>query len=258
VDAYATSAEADKTDYADDMIKEIVDEQVGSSASETGRNRISVAADLSAASSFSKAFAWRNVLRTCQEIAEQANQNDEYLAFDVVRTNIAEFELRTYTGQRGRDHSRDSNDPRLVSRKTGNLFEASFGTSHSNERNYIVVGGKGEETARTIVDRSDTTRINSSQWNRRERFEDGRNAGTTTAALNSIGDAALDEFKPKQILTGTLKDTTGMKYGIHYGFGDLLTAEAFGYAVDVHVSGVKVTVDQDGGEQIDIKLRGEL
>ena len=55
-----------------------------------------------------------------------------------------------------------------------------------------------------------------------------------------------------------MHDTPGMMYNIHYGFGDILTAEAFGYSVDCHVTAVKVRVDQDGGEQIDVKLRGEL
>ena len=49
-----------------------------------------------------------------------------------------------------------------------------------------------------------------------------------------------------------------MMYGIHYWFGDILSAEAFGYFVDCRVSSVRVKVDQDGGEQLDIKLRGEL
>jgi len=34
--------------------------------------------------------------------------------------------------------------------------------------------------------------------------------------------------------------------------------EAFGYHVDCHVGSVRVRVDQDGGEQLDVRLRGEL
>jgi hypothetical protein len=49
-----------------------------------------------------------------------------------------------------------------------------------------------------------------------------------------------------------------MQYNIHYQFGDILSTEAFGYHVDCHVGSVKIKVDQDGGEQLDIKLRGEL
>ena len=59
-------------------------------------------------------------------------------------------------------------------------------------------------------------------------------------------------------MTGTLHDTPGMQYNIHYCFGDILSVEAFGYHVDCHVKAVRVKVDQDGGEQLDIKLEGEL
>ena len=96
-----------------------------------------------------------------------------------------------------------------------------------------------------------------SKWNRREYFKDSRD-DSTTAALQADGDAALDEFRPRQVLTGTIHDTPGMQYNIHYQFGDVLSAEAFGYHVDCHVGSVRVRVDQDGGEQLDIKLRGEL
>ena len=60
------------------------------------------------------------------------------------------------------------------------------------------------------------------------------------------------------MLTGTLHDTPGMQYGIHYWFGDVLSVEAFGYHVDCHVGSVRAKVYQDGGEQLDIRLRGEL
>ena len=80
----------------------------------------------------------------------------------------------------------------------------------------------------------------------------------TTAALQADGDEVLNDHKPKQILTGRLLDTPGMQFGVHYQFGDIVTAQAFGYNVDCHISSVRVKVDQDNGEQIDVRLRGEL
>jgi len=167
------------------------------------------------------------------------------------------FEFRTYTGQRGQNHGRASGDPRLVGKQYGNLSQATFGTYHAEERNCVLVAGQGEEDARTLVTRSNNKRMFASKWNRREYFKDSRD-DSTTAALEADGDAALDEFRPKQVLTGTLHDTPGMQFGIHYQFGDVLSAEAFGYFVDCHVGSVRVRVDQDGGEQLDIKLRGEM
>ncbi len=256
--AYAGSAAASKTDYPDDMMKVIVEEQLGATSGVTSRTKLSCAPELGAGgAAITKAFAYRNVLTVLQEIAEVANEAGVWLGFDVVRTAPGTFEFRTYTGQRGQNHGRASGDPRLVGRQYGNLSEATFGAYHADERNTILVGGQGEDSARELVERNNTTRMYASKWNRREYFKDSRD-DTTTATLEADGDAALDEFRPRQVLTGTIHDTPGMQYNIHYWFGDILSVEAFGYHVDCHVGSVRVRVDQDGGEQLDIRLRGEL
>ena len=255
--AYAGSAAADKTDYPDDMMKVIVEEQLGATAGTT-RTKLTCAPELGAGgASITKAFAYRNVLTVLQELAELAETGGTWLGFDVVRTAPGTFEFRTYTGQRGQNHGRLSGDPRLVGKQYGNLSEASFGTFHADEKNVVLVAGQGEGVARATVTRMNTARVGVSKWNRREYFKDSRN-DSTTASLNADGDAALEEFKPRQNLTGTLHDTPGMQYNIHYGFGDILSVEAFGYFVDCRVKAVRVKVDQDGGEQLDIKLEGVL
>lgn len=255
--AYAGSAQAEKTGKPDDMMKAIVREQLGELVV-AERRKLTVQNDVGAGgASITKAFAYRNVLTVLQELADIANENGVYLAFDVVRTAPATFQFRTYAGQRGTDHSRTSGDPRLVGKQYGNLAEASFGTFHSNERNWVLVAGKGEENARVTVERYNTSRIGASKWNRREYFKDSRD-NDSTAALQADGDEVLNDYKPKQILTGRLLDTPGMQFGVHYQFGDIVTAQAFGYNVDCHISSVRVKVDQDNGEQIDVRLRGEL
>ena len=256
--AAAGSANASMTNYPDDMCKTIVRNELSASSPYPARRKLSVAPDLSAGgASITKEFAYRNVLSVIQELAELADEGGTWLGFDVVRTQPGAFEFRTYTGQRGQNHGRNSGDPRLAGKQYGNLSEASFGTYHADERNNIFVGGQGEGAARTIVNRQNTARIYASKWNQRDYFKDSRD-GSTATSLNADGDAALDEFKPKQIMTGTLHDTPGMQYGIHYWFGDVLSVEAFGYHVDCHVKSVRVNVDQDNGEQLDIKLEGEL
>lgn len=255
--AYAGSSQAEKTGKPDDMMKAIVREQLGDLA---GGNRVKLSVQNNVGAggaSVTKAFAYRNVFTVLQELADVANENGVYLAFDVVRTAPATFQFRTYAGQRGTNHSRTSGDPRLVGKQYGNLAEASFGTFHSDERNCILIAGKGEDNSRLRIARVNNSRMGSSKWNRREYFKDSRD-NSTEAALQADGDEALNEFRPKQILTGRLLDTTGMQFGVHYQFGDIVTAQAFGYNVDCHISSVRVKVDQDNGEQIDVRLRGEL
>ena len=257
VHATAGSVNAEMTGKPDDIMKAIVRRQLGETA-EADRRKITVDGDTSqGGATITKAFAYRNVLSIIQELADTAKENGVYLVFDVVRTAPATFRFRTYAGQRGTDHSRTSGDPRLVGKQYGNLDEATFGTFHSDERNWVCVAGQGEEDARMRVYRWNYPRMGASKWNRREYFKDSRD-NSTEAALQADGDAALNEFRPKQILTGRLLDTPGMQFGVHYQFGDVVTAQAFGYNVDCHISSVRVKVDQDDGEQIDVRLRGEL
>ena len=257
VAAFSGSEEAEKSGIPDDLMKAIVSEQLGSAAS-AWRSKITEAPNLGAGgASISKAFAYRNVLTVVQELAELATEAGVWLGFDVVRTAPGTFEFRTYTGQRGQNHGRASGDPRLVGKQYGNLSQPTFGTYHADERNWVQVAGQGEGGSRVLIYRENIARRDASKWNRREYFKDSRDESDTDI-LNADGDAALEEFKPKQRLTGTLHDTPGMQYGIHYWFGDILSVEAFGYHVDCHVKAVRVRVDQDGGEQLDIKLEGEL
>jgi hypothetical protein len=251
---YAGSPQASKTNQADDMMKEIVKEQLGTAGA---RYKLAYGPDLTLAPSMTKAFSRRNVLKVIQEIAEASKTNGTNLYFDVVRLAPGQFEFQTFINQRGINHGRESGDIRLVGRDYGNLFEASFSTMHSEERNYIYVGGKGEGAERVIVERSNAARMASSKWNRRELFVDARDL-ELVASLQAEGDAALAENKPKQIMTGKLVDIPGMRYGIEYGFGDVLTVQAFGYQVDCHVTNVGMSFSQDKGEALNIYLQGEL
>lgn len=257
--AYAAgSAQAKMTDYADDMMKAIVIDNFGADAAAARQLAdLTIAGNLSASESLTKAFARVNVLDVCRDLAEAATEAGTKTYFDIVRTSAGSFEFRTYTGQRGQDHGRTSGDVRLVGEQYGNFEDVQFGTYHSNEVNYVYAGGQGEEDAREIVEVSDSDRIASGYpFNRCEGFVDARNADAT-ASLTAEANTGLGEGKPKQILTGRLVDTPGLQYGVHYGFGDILSAEAFGYSVDCHVKSVRVTVDNNG-EQIEARLQGEL
>jgi hypothetical protein len=69
---------ASKSAAADDLIKAFVRENCGPSATDTTRNYSSsywsVAADIGAAPTIAKAASRRNLLTTCQEIAQAATQ----------------------------------------------------------------------------------------------------------------------------------------------------------------------------------------
>ena len=168
VDEYSGTAGAAKTDYADDMLKAIIREQMGSLATDTARDLstwMSVQADLSAGPSITKAFSWRDVLAAINEIVNDSTTQGTYATFDTVKTGDGTMELRTYTGQRGVDHGQSSAQPVVFSKGRKNLVTPEYTEDHSEEANYIYVGGRGTAT---------TQMIGNSQHSRRNRAEPAR------------------------------------------------------------------------------------
>jgi len=231
------SAQADKTDYADDMLKEVVKEQLGSSAG-TGRNLTSVGGgftienDLAKGPSVSKAFAHKKVFDTATEIVQSSNELGTKLYFDIepIITEIATGKLglffRTYTGQRGDNRTVESGiaNPVFIGKEWGNFSNGLLEIDYQDEENFIRVLGQGKGTDREYVERSNASRIGKSIWNRCEGTRDARDVeiGDTTT-LNSEGDAALDEMAPKFRLSGDVIETPTFRYGIEWNFGDLVT-----------------------------------
>jgi hypothetical protein len=254
----ASSSEADKTDYADDMMKEVVDENLGSSA---GASRVlssdyfSIAGDASLAPSITKSFSRRGVLAVLQDIASSSYVEGTPLYFDIVRFSDQKFEFRTYIDQRGTDRREGyTTSPAIFGQEYGNLIEPELDYDWSGEVNVAYVAGQGVEDDRETVTRTDTGRSTRSIWSRREALVDRRDA-TQTATLNASGDRALDDGRPKQKFAGTITDTVGTQYGLHWQFGDRVTAKAFGLSFN----GIVTTVNmlRDGSGKITITSRIE-
>ena len=258
VDYPAGSAQSEKEMFADDMIKQIGIENLGTSALAARRlPRFTVQPLASASVSLSKGFAWRNVLDVCTEIADYATESGVHTSFDVVRVDPATFELRTYIGCRGIDHGRNSGDIIRVGEVYGNLRNATYEEMYLDSYNAVTAGGSGEEANRIIVRRTDAKRIAvGSPYNRRELFVDTRNS-ETAAEVGSEADAALIENRPKKVMSGKLENNRGLKWGRDYRFGDILAVEAFGRNMDCHIESVSVVVDSEQNENVTIYLRGE-
>jgi len=260
--AYAAgSSYSDKTDYADDMMKEIVRENLGSSATDSDRNLTSlnftVSGDVSGAPSITKGFSWRNVLVVLQDIANVSAENGTDLYFDVVPVVISSteigFDFRTYTDQPGQDRTYDSNNPVMFSKEWGNLSDPVLIFDYTSEANYIYGGGQGEGADRTISEQSDLTRIGASVWNRRERFADARNETTSNGVANAA-EEILNEYRPLKRFTGYLLDTPQSRYGVDWFFGDKVEVSYRGIQMQGIVKALKIKLDKDGNEYIDAKV----
>lgn len=255
VDYNAETAYTDKTDLADDMMKEIVRENFVS-ATDTTRNLsstlFSVDADVSASVSLTKAFTRREVLAVLQELAEAATLAGTYTTFDVVWTGAA-FAFRTWTGQRGTDHS--GTDRVLIGPAYRNLTDAEDVLDAGEEATRVIAGGQGEGADRAVARSDDTERQGVSPYRLIEEFTNQNNTDDT-AQLADEADALLQQRRPRRVISGTFVDTPGAQYGRHFGYGDLVVAEVLGASVVCRVDVVHITV-QGGRETIDIRLRSE-
>lgn len=254
----SASSQASKSDAADDMMKEIVRENLGSSATDTDRQLSStyfrVAADFGLGPTVRKAFSRRNVLEVLQEIADAAYEKGTAIYFDVVRTGRVSFEFRTYKDQPGSDRrARQVANPVIVGSSRGNLLQPHLTIDYSNEKNVVYVGGQGAGAARMVREREDTTRSTRGIFSRREEWKDQRQTNDNNY-LDDAGDAELDQRLPVKRFTGVLLDTKQYQYGLDWFLGDRCTVDEFGLQFDVLVKNIYVRVGEDSSIEIISRL----
>lgn len=252
-----------KSDYADDMLKAIIRENLGSLVTDPARDlsgfSFIVQGDISAGPSTTKEFAWQQILKVIREIVDDSAEQGTDLYFDVlpklIGANQIGFEFRTYIGQIGRDHT--GVDQVIFGKDWGNLTNPSYKEITSSEINYIYAGGQAEEADREIVEVEDAARSGGSIWNRRESFVDARSEGST-ASVTSKANTALQKGKPSKIFSADLLDTPRTIYGIDWEFGDRVIAEYRGKQFEGEILAVTFEMPERGSENIKARLEVSL
>lgn len=256
--AYASgTSQASMTDYADDMLKAIVTDNLGGDATDTDRDitglNFAVMNDKSDGPSITKSFAWRDMLRTLQDIATISAEAGTDLYFAVqpyeVNTTTIGFRFQTFTGQMGVDRGSDSDYSITFSPENHNLTDAFIEFDYSAEVNYIYAGGQGEESNRVIVEVENASREQVSPWNRREKFADARNE-STTAGVTAKGNAELEAGAPVIRAGGILQDAPNSVFGVDWNLGDKVIVEYRGYIYDAIIKQVQVDYSAEAGEVI--------
>lgn len=259
--AYAAGeSESAKSDFADDMIKEVIRENLGSSATDTARDlsgyNFTVQGDSSAGASIERRFSWRNVLDVCRDFAKESTQRGTRVYFDIIPfwsgTTIS-LEFQTFIGQRGQDRTYESSTPVVFGTEWGNISNPVLEYNYWSERNYAYVGGQGLGADRLVAEQSDTDQIAISPWNRREMFINATSE-ETISELQSVGQAKLDENKPFIRFSAKLLSVPGSLYGEDWGWGDKVVATHRNKQFDGHIDRVRVALDSNGKETIDAKI----
>lgn len=249
--------------FADDVMKEFVDENLGNAASNAAARDIetplnfSIQVNLSAGPNITGIEApWENLYDVIKKLADTTASFTAFnpVFFDVVATAPNSFEFRTFTNQRGADRSWPAgNNPVILSAEFGNLRTPKIVKDYRNEVNVAYAGGKGEGAARPIRTWVDQVRVDGSVWNRRESFKSASSCDTT-ACIDALSQQELEGGRPLRTFTCELVDTPGTRYGLNLGFGDRLSAVFEGEWFDVYVDVIKVAKAGSGAENISARL----
>lgn len=256
--AYAADTSySKKSAAAANVLKAIVRENLGSSATDTARpiTNFSVQADDNNGATVSAAFSRNIVLDTLKKIAGASSQAGTYISFDVVYQFGTAFEFRTYKNQRGKDRGLSTVERMTFSEKNKNLVNTEIEEDQKDEVTYEYAGGSGEGSARAIGTAS-SSKVGETIWSRRERFWDGKNTADPTT-LNNDAAAELYANRARKFITGEVQETEFSRFDVDYGYGDIVVIEGFGIQADARISTVHIQEDPGGKETIDIKLRGE-
>jgi hypothetical protein len=199
-------------------------------------------ADGATGSTFDYNCAWRNLLASLQEVAQIGGGD-----FDLIKAGAQAWEFRWYNGQRGTDRSATI----TFALQYGNMANPVLTRNSMDERTVAIVGGQGEETARTIVVRTGANY--EAVHNATESFVEARSY-TTTGGLEAEGDKELDTYKRRDFLAFDVLQIPSTRYGLHYGLGDLVTGYYQGITAPKKIQRVTVSLDTNGEESIKVEL----
>jgi hypothetical protein len=255
--AYAAgTAQADMSDYADDMLKEIVTDNLGGDA--TGDRDISglnfsVDDQLGDAPRITKGFAWRKLFDVCLDICAASEENGTRLYFEVMpywyASEAIGFKFITYINQPGADFGTDSGQPLYFGRAWGNLVKPELEYDHSEEITHVYAGGQGEGSDRLIEEVSDTDRAEASIWNYREGFADARNE-KESAGIESKAYKVLNENAPLITLSGEIVETGSRRWGLDWNLGDKVVVEHRGISTDAIINSLRFKLLPDGSRSL--------
>lgn len=264
VAAYSGSAQASKTDYADDMMKEVVTQSIadGVAPTPTAGTRVwsdlSITGDVSLGPTITKSFPFGKLLNKSNQgvlatIAKAAREEGTEVFFDivpnVVTSNSINFKFITTVGQPGQDVS----DNVVFSQDSGNLENPSLEYDYAEEENYIYAAGQGEGSDRNVQQVYDNGRYNVSQWNRCEGFADARDQ-TTDNGVTAAGNDALNAGRPKIRFRGSPIDTASTRFGIDWDYGYRVQTKYANIQFDSIIRAVTLSVNDQKEEDIQTKL----
>ena len=245
--------------YADDALKDIFNENYLSGAESdrdiSGRS-VSTQPDFSSGADLEMRFAWDDVLEAMKDICDASFAESipvpmyfEIAVKQLSQNGYPEFEFKTHVNHPGIDRTANSGhaNPVIFGVDHDNLRNPSLTHDYNKEKNYVYVGGQGEQRKRTIVEVEDAFAVDASPFNRCEIFRDARN--TDDDELTEVGQQTLHKHRGTVKFAGTLLDTEQTPYG-DWQLGDKVSVTYEGMQFDVPIHSVSVRLSKSREEVI--------
>lgn len=239
-----------KTDFIDDMMKEIVTENfIGSSGIPAGE--FSVDGDTSQGPSVNFSFKGRvvlDVLKDLKAMSLSLNFNDptkHKIYFDVVegpgKPGGFGYVFRTYTDLRGIDRTAGI----IFSVENGNLSLPDYSEDYLDESTLATVGDSF-----FVLNKNE---YYLSRWNAIEQYQSSSNDYSVDQAK---AQQMLADGAAKKIFSATFLNTPGSSsqprslYGVDWDLGDLLPCQYAGISLNAEVAIVYVALNDKGEETL--------
>lgn len=254
------SVQAEKNAAAETAMKEYVDENCTANAlAASGRlidgeiAGLSIEIDNGNGSTWQGDRAGKNLLLVLQEIA-----NFSQIDFDVIGIGNALYEFRTYVDQIGDDLTTDELDPTtglngagnapfIFDPARGNVQQASLQQKHRSEANVVAIYGRGQGATRDTAVESNVTAIELSPINQRETMRGG-SSQSQVAQLSDLAQEWLERLQTVEKFNFVPQDTAASLYGVHYNFGDKVTAKLGDFEADKRITSITINLAGGRGE----------
>jgi len=255
--AYSGTSLAAKTDYADDMMRELVNENmVAALDSDRDMSFVDVAPELTAGPILQMRFSYKNLLSTLRSIGDASRAAGTEIFFDMhadATSSSFSCEFRTKTGQPGADNT---DQGVLFSSEMGNLENTTLDFDYRGSANVVYGLGQGSGVSQNIQEVEDTDRSGASRFARKEAAVSA-SSQQEDDEVTAVARSALNKLRPVRQFTGNITDSRAARYGVDWWFGSKVTVRAEGHEFDAIVRAVNITLDEAGQERIQAKVEYE-
>jgi hypothetical protein len=247
------AADYQKTDYIDDMMKDIVTRWFDGNGN-TPLGEFVVDSNLSLGPSVTHEFGNKIVLDVLEELKDASLtlnlvNGTSKIYYDVVEDDSLVpygfgYRFRTYAAQRGVNRTNEL----IFSPENGNIEKPYLYEDYLDEANDILVFLSGYDGTA-----EDAAAINASRWNRIARMSFGIEdalANDTTANALLKQSAGRNIFNADLLSTPGSKDQPRSLYRVDWDLGDIVSVQFAKRYFSVMLAIVYVSINEDGKEKI--------